>query len=435
MADTPACNLVSDARAAFETGVRAAHPTTLVEQPSTRRLLKEARRAQRVCVATVGKAAAPWGRWWIRQAVADAGLVVTPEGYGARPEHDLPAGWQWVEAGHPHPTERSAHAGRLLLELASSCTRGDLLIIGLSGGGSACTACPPDGIAMDAVRTLNALLLRSGQPIGAVNAVRKHVLQGGGGRLAAAAAPARVHCQAISDVPGDDLATIASGPTVGDPTTYEDARSVLRDAGVWASVPASIRNYLQEGVRGQHPETVPPGDPRLHAVRTTVIASNNTARHSAASHLRNAGYAVRVPDVQIEGNAPAVGRRHAQTLIHANEPGAWVWGGESTVHVTGEGTGGRNQEAALAAVRPLAACTGPAVLWCAGTDGIDGPTDAAGAWVTPQTYPAAQAQACTPASYLADNDSYSFFDRVGGLYRPGPTGTNVMDLHIGLVEP
>ena len=278
--------LVRCARSAFEAGVQAVHPTTLTAHGLQPELQRKIDAAGRVAVATIGKAAVPWGRWWAKQEQADIGCVVAPDGYGASMQGCLPAAWQQVEAGHPHPTEDSARAGRLLLDMAQSCGRNDLFIIGLSGGGSACTACPPSGVSMEEVRTLNRHLLHSGLAIDAVNAVRKHVLQVGGGRLAAAAHPGRVWCQAISDVPGDDLSTIASGPTVGDPTTYADAITVLHEAGVWSEVPVSIRNHLHEGKRGKHPETVAPGDARLAYAETSVIASNHNTQRAAASHPR-----------------------------------------------------------------------------------------------------------------------------------------------------
>ncbi|PEN09485.1 hydroxypyruvate reductase [Longimonas halophila] len=426
--------LIRDARVAVEAGVQAVHPSTLMQHDRSRALLERARQAPRVFVATIGKAAAPWGRWWAAQEVADAGLIIVPAGYDTHEKDTLPASWRRVEAGHPHPTDASARAGRLLLDMASACTRSDVLVIGLSGGGSACTAYPPDGVSMQAVRRLNALLLRSGCAIDAVNAVRKHVLQVGGGRLAAAAHPARVWCQAISDVPGNDLSTIASGPTVGDPTTYADAVAVLQRAEVWAEVPSTIRTYLREGVQGKHPETMAPDDERLRRAHTAVIASNENARAATASHLADCGYTTRTSNTLMKGEARTVGRAHAQQLTGVDGRCAFVWGGEPTVQVTGTGTGGRNQEAALAAVRPLAQQSAPAVLLCAGTDGIDGPTDAAGAWVTPHTLRYASGQGLSPESHLTDNNSYAFFEQVDSLYRPGPTGTNVMDLHVGLID-
>lgn len=432
-ASTSSAALIHLARNAFETGVRAVHPDTLMPQHLGNTRPRRIQDAQRVYVATIGKAAVPWGRWWMQQDKMDAGVVVAPEGYDTKAALPQRKAWQQVEAGHPHPTPESARAGRLLLDMAARCTRNDVLVVGLSGGGSACTAYPPAGVSMQEVRVLNEQLLRSGLPIDAVNAVRKHVLQVGGGRLAAAAYPGHVWCQVISDVPGNDLSTIASGPTVGDPTTYTDAIDLLRDAEVWNRVPASIQTHLQEGARGTHPETVAPGDTRLSHTETSVIATNHDACMAAASHLSTAGYEVQDVVTSVEGRAREVGHAHAQQLRHAEAGTAFVWGGESTVEVTGFGTGGRNQEAALAGGAALAEMDTPAVLFCAGTDGIDGPTDAAGAWVTPTTHAKADAQGRCPEAYLSDNDSYTFFKQVGGLYQPGPTGTNVMDVHIGLV--
>ncbi|MES3630491.1 MAG: DUF4147 domain-containing protein [Longimonas sp.] len=434
----PYSQLLSDAREAIEAGVQAVHPDRLMDAASasdrvdgdTRTTIHE---AKQIYAATIGKAAAPWARQWGNQISADAGCVVAPKGYSTAPKPALPQPWQQVDAGHPHPTEDSARAGRLLLDMAAKCGRGDLLIVGLSGGGSACTALPPAGISMAAVRMLNEQLLQSGLPIDAVNAVRKHVLQVGGGRLAAAAYPAAVRCYVISDVPDDDLSTIASGPTVGDPTTYADGIHALREAHLWSDIPDAVRTYLVEGKGGTHPETVPPGDKRLSRAQTTVIASNDDARTAAVAYLRKRGYTTVNVNKRIEGEASEVGARHARRLTESRGPCAFVWGGEPTVHVTGTGVGGRSQEAALAAVPILGASDVAAVLFCAGTDGIDGPTDAAGAWATPETHEKAQACGLAPEAYLANNDSYTFFKRLGGLYQPGPTETNVMDLHVGLV--
>ena len=430
--------LVADAKAAFQAGVRAVQPPTCMERSVHIAALKRrVKRARRVYVATIGKAAASWARWWsdtLGDAI-DVGCMVQPQGYGEPDGTPLPATWHHIQAGHPHPTEKSAIAGAYLLDMARACGPDDLFLIGLSGGGSACTALPPAGVSMAEVQRLNKVLLRAGMPIDAINAVRKHVLQVGGGRLAAAAYPAQVEAYAISDVPGNDLATIASGPTVGDPTTYEQAQSVLHQADVWDEVPLSIQQHLQSGIEGHHPETPTAHDVRVSRARTAVIATNKTARRAAAQDLEARGYTVRCPDAFMTGTAREEGRAHAIALRDALPHTAIVWGGEPTVRVTGSGTGGRNQEAALAAVHALAAMQRPAVLLCAGTDGIDGPTDAAGAWVTPRTQRQAKKHGCAPNVYLADNNSYAFFEQVGGLYRPGPTQTNVMDVHIGVVAP
>ena len=250
MPDAPIDQLVRDARDAFEAGVQAVHPTALMAQGGSHAGQRYIEDADCVRVATIGKAAVPWGDWWAARGIAKSGLIVAPAGYGTADRNALPDGWHQVEAGHPHPTKESAQAGRRLLEMAERCGPDDVLVVGLSGGGSACTAYPPAPISMAAVRRLNELLLHSGLPIGAVNAMRKHVLRVGGGRLAAAAHPGRVWCQAISDVPGDDLSTIASGPTVGDPTTYADAIAALHKAAVWDDVPRVVRTHLQERAVG-----------------------------------------------------------------------------------------------------------------------------------------------------------------------------------------
>jgi len=267
--------------------------------------------------------------------------------------------------------------------------------------------------------------------------VRKHLTQVGGGQLAACAHPAEVVSLIVSDVVGDDISVIASGPTAPDSSTFEDALRVLYENDLWHEVPASVRTHLAEGARGRRPETPGPGGECFGRVTNTLLGTNRTALAAARAQAEAQGYTVAIVEGGVEGEAQTVGRRHAQEMVNAapSAPTCWLWGGETTVTVTGDGTGGRNQEVALAGSLPLEEAEAPAVLLSGGTDGIDGPTDAAGAWATPETAAAARAAGHDPEAYLDDNNAYNLFDALNQLIRTGPTHTNVMDLQIGLTDP
>jgi hydroxypyruvate reductase len=360
--------------------------------------------------------------------VAEA-LVVRPP--GPAPDHPYPE----IKADHPVPTARSVAAGEAALALAraSAADRQPLLVL-LSGGASALLEAPAPGLSLDDLRDTTSALLASGAPIAALNTVRKHLSAVKGGRLAAAAGPARVHTLALSDVVGDDPATIGSGPTAPDPTTFADALAVLDGL----DVPDAVRAHLRSGVRGDLPETP---DALPHAVYH-LLGSNADALRGAAARARALGLPVRVVTRTLAGEAREVGRDLAAALCEAT-PGVLLWAGETTVTLRGTGRGGRNQELALAAALALdGAGSRPLGLLAAGTDGVDGPTAAAGAVVGPQTATRFRAAGLDPEAALADNDSHGLFSRASeagalgageGLVEPGPTGTNVMDLVVGVV--
>lgn len=363
--------------------------------------------------------------------VLDDGLVVVPHGYRAT----FPAGQQppdrveVVEAGHPVPDEAGIRATERVLRLADSLGGDDLLVVALSGGGSSLWPAFADGISLDDAQETFRLLLTSGADIHAINIVRRQLSRTGGGGLVRAAHPATVLALVISDVVGDDLTTIASGPTVPDPTTRADALGVLRRFGLIDRVPESVQALLKT-------DRIP-GWSGVGHVRTELIGSNRDALEAAHREAERLGYTVALHPESVAGEAREVGRQLARDAlaVEADSPVCLLWGGETTVTVTGEGRGGRNQEVALAAALELDGTARSVVVLSGGTDGIDGPTDAAGAWATPLTAVQARSRGLSLGDYLARNDAYAFFDALDGLVRTGPTHTNVMDVQVAIVHP
>jgi len=339
-------------------------------------------------------------------------------------------------AGHPVPDEAGRHAADEVESLARGLGADDLLLLLVSGGASALLPAPAAGLTLDDKARTTAVLLRAGATIGELNAVRKHLSRLKGGGLARTAAPARVACLALSDVVGDDPSTIASGPAVPDPTTYDIALEVLDRKGVRDMVPAAVRRHLEAGARGEKPETPKPGDPLFRRVGFAVVGSNRLSVAAAVREARRQGLRPLVLTTRLEGEAREVARVLTAMLRECVEEGrpaappvCLLAGGETTVTVTGSGRGGRNQELVVAAAEPLAAFPVPAVIASLATDGIDGNSDAAGGVADDRTLSRAQALGLAPpAAFLAENDSRSFLGPLGDLILTGPTGTNVMDL-------
>ena len=286
---------------------------------------------------------------------------------------------------------------------------------------------PADPLGLDDLRAVTAALLGAGAPIGELNTVRKHleVLKGGG--LARAAAPANVRALILSDVVGDPLDVIASGPVSPDPTTFEDAMRVLRDRGVWDGLPAGVRSRLEAGVAGEVPDTPDAGEALFESVTVTVVGNAARAAEGAAAEAARLGYDAAIESVTVTGEAREIGARLGERARRLAPGACVILAGETTVTVTGDGRGGRNQEVALGAAATLAGSEN-VLVFSVGTDGVDGSTDAAGAWVTGRTMERARSLALDPKDALARNDSYAFFRELGDLVITGPTGTNVMDL-------
>ena len=384
----------------------------------------------RAVVVGAGKASAEMAR--VVEANWDgplSGLVVTRYG------HSVPCQKiEIVEAAHPVPDPAGVNAARRILRKVRGLTADDVVICLISGGGSALLSLPAAGLTLDDKQAVNRELLRCGATIAEINCIRKHLSAIKGGRLAVAAAPAPVVTLAISDVPGDDPAIIASGPTVAAPTTYADAREMLARYG--AVVPDGIANYLQ----AEADETPKPGDLRLEQCQTILIARPQVSLEAAAEVVRQAGIIPVILGDAIEGEAREVGKVHAavaqQIARHGQPvtvPAVLLSGGETTVTMLGTGRGGRNGEFALSLAVALDGAAGIHAIAC-DTDGIDGSEDNAGAMVTPDTLTRAVAVGLNARNSLANNDAYGFFEPLGDLVESGPTFTNVNDFRAILVN-
>jgi glycerate 2-kinase len=386
--------------------------------------LSQTLRSTPVHVIAVGKAAAPMIGAWC--AIPDF-ATRTALAIGTHSTGDLPAHVEWHQAGHPLPDRRSVAAGARALEAARGVPRDEALVILLSGGASALMALPMDGVTLDDKQRVVNAMLKGGADIHALNTLRKHLSGVKGGRLAAACA-GRTITLAISDVVGDDLAVIGSGPGIADPSTWRDAQEALDRHVPHSDQPASVRELLARGVAGQLPDTPKQGDTVTARADARVIAGRFDAMAGARAAAEHLGYDVRVIDTPVTGEA----RHAALAWLDAvkGHRGCVISSGETTVRVTGSGRGGRNQEFALALAESLSACGGDVIAASAGTDGIDGPTDAAGALADATTLSRAIALGLNPAAYLNDNNAYAFFDTLGDLIRTGPTGTNVGDLQV-----
>ena len=350
------------------------------------------------------------------------GLVVTRYGHSVPCEHiDI------VEAAHPVPDAAGVAAAQRIVDLVTGLTADDLVIALISGGGSSLLTLPAPDLTLEDKQAVNAALLKSGAPIDAMNCVRKHLSAVKGGRLARAAAPARLEALIISDVPGDDPAIIASGPTVPDPTTFADARAVIERYDV--SVPAAVQAHLD----ADDDESPKPGDPCFVNTAARIIAAPSMALDAAAKIARDAGYRVDILGDALEGEARMVAGKHASRAVDAAPGTVILSGGELTVTVTGSGQGGPNTEYALALALALDGVPGIHALAC-DTDGIDGSADNAGARIDTGTVKRATAAGETPRAALIDNDSYRIFAALGDLIVTGPTHTNVNDFRAILID-
>lgn len=391
-------------------------------------------RAAAVDVIAAGKAATV-----MLNAFASSTAVPTRRvlGIGPHPPELLPEAAEWLTGGHPLPTPGSVAAARRALEIAQASGPDDLLVVLLSGGGSALMTLPADGISLaDKQQTARALMERSAD-IYELNTVRKHLSAVKGGHLAAAA-KGTVLSLAVSDVVGDDLSVIASGPTVPDDSTYAQALAILDARGGVAAYPVAVVERLRRGADGALPETPQTGDTRLERSMARVIGPQRGAIEGAEVAARQLGYHVLVMREPVTGEARETAIAHvnrvaadASTLAR---PLCVISSGETTVTVRGKGRGGRNQEFALAMAGVLGVLGDRVAGASIGTDGVDGPTDAAGAIVDASTLQRAQAARLDPREFLDDNNTYVFFERLGDLIKTGPTATNVGDLQVILAS-
>ncbi|MCF6192092.1 MAG: DUF4147 domain-containing protein [Candidatus Hydrothermae bacterium] len=424
--------------------LRAVHPSTLLEEAlelrENRLSLKGATAFvpldQGIAVFGAGKASACMaqaleqhlGTW-----IVD-GLVITKEGHGTHLQRILVR-----EAAHPVPDTRTLEATRELLERLQQQPPGRPVLFLLSGGASSLLELPREGITLEDLQRTTDLLLRSGAPIQAINAVRKHLSRVKGGQLLRFIR-GPVWTLVISDVVGNAPEVIGSGPTVPDPSTYQDALDVLHTYHLIDAVPSSVYNLLLRGSRGELPETLKGLDVHPYDTMYHILADPFTAARAAEEEARRHGYHAVILNATVTGQTHEVARFLVDALhsvgrygVPVPSPACLILAGETTLEVHGSGKGGRNQEFALYAGLLLEQDELDAQVMALGTDGTDGPTDAAGAWISRSILHRARAQGISPEAYLEQQDSYTFFQKIGTQIRTGPTCTNVCDLMVGCV--
>lgn len=384
----------------------------------------------RLIIIAAGKAASLMAQ----TAETIAGNIITEGVVVTKYDHALPLKkLRQMEAGHPLPDENSLKGGEAVLDVLKNRSHNDIVLALISGGASALLADTPAGVSLQDLQTTFQLLLESGATIHQMNIVRKHLSNIKGGWLAVHAQPAKLFTLILSDVVGDDLDIIASGPTVPDKSSFSDAVEILNNFQLMNRIPVSVQQHLAAGFSGKIQNTPKADHPAFRNTINTIIGSNPIALQAAAQKAVELGYQTTILSSGITGEAREVARSFTEELkkTDSTQPVCLLMGGETTVTIRGNGRGGRNQEFALAAAMELAETRNITIL-SGGSDGSDGPTDAAGAVVDGHTLRSAIDQRMNMPFYLKNNDSYHFFEKVGGLIKTGPTQTNVMDLMIGL---
>ncbi len=436
--------LARDARLIFLSAVEAVQPKQFMPQymkvESGRLTLGDysfkLADTKNIYIVAMGKAAAAMSHeaeLILGELISD-GITITKYG------HALPLKYgRCLQAGHPLPDANSLVAAGALLEFLEGKDPNDIIIVLISGGASALIADGPPGSSLGDLQALNQILLNIGANIQEINTIRKHLSFIKGGQLVRQASPARVVSLILSDVPGDDPAIIASGPTSPDPSTFSDAWNILGKYRMKDRLAPSLIDWLQRGLAGDIPETLKPDDHLFRNTRNYIVGSNRQALEVAALEAEKLGYQVELSTVIMQGEASVLAREFVEGSgkYEHEGPTCILFGGETTVTIRGNGRGGRNQEFALAAFcalqeKNISKERFPVIL-AAGTDGTDGNTDATGAIVDYQTVENALRLKLNPSSYLQNNDSYTFFKKVGGLLVTGPTQTNVMDLVLMLL--
>ncbi len=426
------------ARGVFQAAVAEADPALAVERAlGGGRDISAPAAGGQVRVVSFGKGACSMGRG-IGSCLEEAGLEWSGIAVVNRENREDVGGFRVLVGGHPLPDEAGVEAAREVADFISSSAEEDLVFVLVSGGGSAILPAPADGISLEDKLDCTARLLACGADIGEINTVRKHLSFLKGGAMAARMGRGKMVTLLLSDVIGDDLSTIASGPTVGDPTTFADAERLLREYGIFEESPQAVRDRISAGCRGEIPETPKPGAAVFEGVSHRLVGSNGLSLAAAVRRAEELGYQVSVFSETLVGEARKAGKDLAAVLL-GNAPGAGpraiLAGGETTVTLRGGGRGGRNQELALAfALESTAAQDRSWVFLSGGTDGIDGPTDAAGALVDPLTIERGSGDGFSARQALENNDSYTFLERSGSLLKTGATGTNVADLQVLLVD-
>jgi hydroxypyruvate reductase len=417
------------ARTIFQAALSAADPAGAVERHLRSRDFSRFRDIYVVGAGKAGASMAQAAERVLGRRIA-AGLLNVKYGHRAKLRRI-----ELNECGHPVPDENGVAGAERIARIAAGAGKDDLVICLISGGASALMPAPAEGITLEEKQATTRLLLASGANIHEINAIRKHISRIKGGQLARLAAPARVESLMLSDVIGDNLDVIGSGPTAPDASTFAGAVELLNRYGIRERVPASVRERLEQGAAGAIPETPKPDDPVFARVRNTIVGSNRLALDAAATRARALGYRTLVLSSEIQGEAREIARMHAaiasemaRTGRPMKPPACVITGGETTVTLRGDGLGGRAQEFVLAAALDIAGVDN-VVVFCAGTDGTDGPTNAAGAVADGQTL----GRKPDARRYLDRNDSYHYFEALNDLIITGPTNTNVMDVCIVLV--
>ena len=391
---------------------------------------------KRLFILGSGKAAVPMATaiFEVLGERITSGLVITKDGYLDAGSSRLERRVTIITAGHPIPDQRNLDASSQIISQFHDLKKDDLVICVFSGGGSSLMIKPSLGISLKNIQDITTLLLTCGATIDEMNTVRKHLDDLKGGRLTELLSPASVISLVLSDVVGDSLDRIASGPTVADPTTYEDSWRILNKYQIADQIPSEIRSHISNGMAGNIPETLKLGDPGLDNVQNIIVGNNTQAALAAIHAAKTMGFSTKLLTTSLQGEASQVGQLLSETAISLlalpadlPRPACLIAGGETTVTIRGTGKGGRNQELALGAVRSLSGGE-QMILASLATDGGDGQTDAAGAVITNQTFSLALAKGLDPLEYLVRNDSYHYFEPLGDLIKTGPTLTNVNDL-------
>lgn len=427
----------------FRAGVAAADPQTAVERclSNSDHRYFHSNNDTKVHIIAFGKAACAMAKA-ARQAIAidkqiEPGIIVTT--YDNATPID---GFEVIGASHPLPDQNGLHAAAKIVEKCRNAKKNEWVLALISGGGSALLPCPVEGVSLADKIAATELLLACGATINQINCVRKHLSKIKGGGLARLAAPADLQALILSDVPDNDLSAIASGPTVADTSTFADAVEVFKSKRVWDKTPFTVKNYLEAGIAGLQPETLKPGEPIFNQTTQTLIGSNSISVDAVFSAAQQQNYVTTIYSKQLAGDARTVAEqwlmdcknRLEQGLNHAS---AEIAGGETTVTLIGNGKGGRNQEMALAFALAVEKHALPCewTFLSAGTDGRDGPTDAAGGIVNKQTLNKIRSAGIDPETALLNNDSYTALHAANALVMTGATGTNVADLQILLLHP
>ncbi len=397
-------------------------------------------KVRRLWILGAGKAAAPMGRAAekILGRHVSGGILVT------KYDHSMPLKrLEVVEAGHPWPDAKSVSAGARIISFAENqIAANDLVICLFSGGASALMVSPAQGITLQDKLKCTRLLMNNGVDIYELNAVRKHLSDIKGGGLARLLAPARIMSLILSDVVGDDVGTIASGPVSPDSTTFEECLGIFHKLRLFSKIPPAVRKRFEQGAAGEIEETPKPGNPAFGRIKSIIIGGSAQACTAAAQAAKRLGYRVLVLTSRLEGDNGEAARFHmnvaSEIVFHRRplrRPACIISGGETTVKIAGRGKGGRNQEFVLHCIEQLSDLPAPCLVASLGTDGTDGPTDAAGAVADNTTLMRSQKHGITFLNdSLQNNDSYTFFNRLNDLIITGPTRTNVMDLHLILIK-